>query len=236
MEAKEFGSYLRSLRKNKGLTIRQLELYSGVSNAYLSQIENGKRDIPSPEILQKISKPLGVEYEELMQRAGYIKGSIWHTTGSGKTETIQNLIKKTDKFIEIHSKDKLSESFVKIPIYGVIRAGYDMVAEQNIIGYDIVSRDQVIDGEYFYLVVKGDSMIEEGIKEGSRVLVRRQNYVDNGKIGVVLINGDEATLKRVFYEGENVVLQSSNRNIPPRILPAGDVRIQGQVKSYTVDV
>jgi transcriptional regulator with XRE-family HTH domain len=72
MKAKEFGKYLRTIRKNRKLTIRQLELYSGVSNGYLSQLETGKRGIPSPEILKKLSTPLGVSYEELMLKAGYL--------------------------------------------------------------------------------------------------------------------------------------------------------------------
>jgi SOS regulatory protein LexA len=69
---KEFGAYLKKLRKEKGLTIRQLEEKSGVSNAYLSQLENGKRGLPSPDILKKIHEPLEVGYDELMEKAGYI--------------------------------------------------------------------------------------------------------------------------------------------------------------------
>jgi Predicted transcriptional regulators len=72
MDALEFGLYLRSLRKAKKMTIRQLELYSGVSNAYLSHIENGKRGIPNPDILKKLSPHLGVGYKELMEIAGYL--------------------------------------------------------------------------------------------------------------------------------------------------------------------
>jgi transcriptional regulator with XRE-family HTH domain len=72
LEAKEFGSYLRELRKTKKLTIRQLDTYSGVSNSYISQMERGERGVPSPDILLKLSKPLGVEYAELMRVAGYI--------------------------------------------------------------------------------------------------------------------------------------------------------------------
>lgn len=73
MNAIEFGLYLKGLRKGKKLTIRQLDLYSGVSNSYISQMERGARGIPSPDILKKLSKPLGVEYEEIMRVAGYIK-------------------------------------------------------------------------------------------------------------------------------------------------------------------
>ncbi|WP_336775381.1 helix-turn-helix domain-containing protein [Paenibacillus sp. MMO-58] len=74
MEARDFGSYLRSLRKRKSkkLTIRQLGAYSGVSNSYISQIERGERGVPSPDVLLKLAKPLGVSYEELMTHAGYI--------------------------------------------------------------------------------------------------------------------------------------------------------------------
>lgn len=73
MEPKDFGEYLRQLRKERKLTIRQLDMYSGVSNSYISQMERGERGIPSPEILRKLSKPLGVSYEELMVKAGHIE-------------------------------------------------------------------------------------------------------------------------------------------------------------------
>lgn len=72
LEAKEFGGYLKELRKKRKLTIRQLDTYSGVSHSYISQIERGERGVPKPEILKKLSKPLGVEYEELMEQAGYL--------------------------------------------------------------------------------------------------------------------------------------------------------------------
>ena len=68
----KFGEYLKSLREAKNLSFRKLEALSGVSYVYLSQIENGKRGIPSPDILKKLVAPLGVTYKELMQAAGYL--------------------------------------------------------------------------------------------------------------------------------------------------------------------
>ncbi len=56
------------------MTIRQLELYSGVSHSYLSQLENGKKDIPSANVINKISKGLKIPSALLMQKAGYIDG------------------------------------------------------------------------------------------------------------------------------------------------------------------
>ncbi|MGN7169299.1 helix-turn-helix domain-containing protein [Paenibacillus cellulositrophicus] len=73
-KAKEFGNYLRNLRKNKGLTLIQLKEATSLSQPYLSQIENGLKGIPSPETLRKLAAPLGVPYEELLHYAGYLEG------------------------------------------------------------------------------------------------------------------------------------------------------------------
>ncbi|QDR80249.1 helix-turn-helix domain-containing protein [Sporomusa termitida] len=71
MKAEEFGKYIKDLRNEQKLTTRQLEKQSGVSNAYISQIENGKR-IPTPTILQKLAPSLNITYKELMQAAGHL--------------------------------------------------------------------------------------------------------------------------------------------------------------------
>lgn len=71
METK-IGKYIQQQRKKKGMSIRQLALYSKVSHGHLSHIERGIRKTPSPEILRKIAKPLNVPYEELMTIAGHL--------------------------------------------------------------------------------------------------------------------------------------------------------------------
>lgn len=73
---KNIGEFLKSLRKSKGMTLIQLQEESGVSNSYLSQIENGKFK-PSSDVLKKLSKPLNVPYFELMYRAGYIPEELY---------------------------------------------------------------------------------------------------------------------------------------------------------------
>lgn len=73
MNAEGFGKYLRSLRKSKNLTLKELANLSEVSQSYITNVENNKRGIPSPDILKKLSEPLGVDYEELMIKAGYWK-------------------------------------------------------------------------------------------------------------------------------------------------------------------
>ena len=65
------GRYLRAMREAKGLSLRQVEAKSGISNAFISQMESGKAKQPSPIILYKLAETYGVPYESLMELAGY---------------------------------------------------------------------------------------------------------------------------------------------------------------------
>ncbi|MEE1263110.1 LexA family protein [Ruminococcus sp.] len=85
-------------------------------------------------------------------------------------------------------------------------AGYPIEAIENILDYEEISENMARQGEFFALRVKGDSM-EPRIKEGDIVIVRKQDDVDNGDFAVMLVNGDEATLKRIqkFNGGINLI-------------------------------
>jgi SOS regulatory protein LexA len=104
---KEFGNYLKKLRKENGLTIRQLTEKSGVSNAYLSQLETGKRGLPKPEILAKLHGPLGVGYDELMEKAGYISSNV-------RTELLPETIQTMEAFDDLNELIlNASDMFIK---------------------------------------------------------------------------------------------------------------------------
>ena len=68
-----FGSYMRRLRKSKGLTLKQVENQAKVSNAYISQIERGLRNPPHPDILKRLAKAYDVQHRELLVAAGYLE-------------------------------------------------------------------------------------------------------------------------------------------------------------------
>ncbi|WP_422657365.1 LexA family protein [Paenibacillus sp. EC2-1] len=91
-----------------------------------------------------------------------------------------------------------------------------------------------IDGECFYLNVKDDSMAGEGIRKGMQVLVQRQSYCENGKIGLVVIGNIEGELKRVYYEGDTMVLKDSEGISHP--YSPDEIFIVGQVKKAVFDV
>jgi transcriptional regulator with XRE-family HTH domain len=67
-----FGSYLRQVRKRRGLSLKQVETAAAVSNAYISQIETGRRRPPHPDILKKLSKVYDVPLRDLLIKAGYL--------------------------------------------------------------------------------------------------------------------------------------------------------------------
>lgn len=127
----------------------------------------------------------------------------------------------------------------RIPILGRISAGLPLYAEEQIEGYTYTDLNH--GGEYFALRVHGDSMDALGIKEGYLVIVRRQDYVDNGTICVVLVGDNEATMKRFYQDGDTVTLmpQSTNPNHMPQIynLKHTPIHIIGKVVKveFTLD-
>lgn len=109
-------------------------------------------------------------------------------------------------------KKKLSA--IKIPVLGFVRAGYPMDAVENILDYEEISEEMARSGEFFALQIKGDSM-EPKISNGDVVIVRKQSTVENGEVAVVLINGNDATVKKFFKTETGVNLISTNPNYEP---------------------
>lgn len=91
LDTKEFGQYLKSLRNEKGLSLTQLGDLIGYSNPYLSQIENGRKGIPSPDTLRKLAGPLDVSHPELMVKAGHVKYEDWFSVKVGKRSNYDGL-------------------------------------------------------------------------------------------------------------------------------------------------
>lgn len=114
-----------------------------------------------------------------------------------------------------------SKDCKRIPVLGYIAAGQPIIAEENIIDYEYVEETSHID---FCLIVKGDSMINARILDGDLVYVRKQSLVENGEIAVVLIDNEEATLKRFYKLDGSVLLRAENPNYPDRILTKKDVK------------
>ena len=116
-----------------------------------------------------------------------------------------------------------------VHILGEVKAGYDMYANEDIFGYEYCNNDEFGPGEYFYLKVKGDSMIGLRIGEGDIVFVKKQDYLDNKDIGVFLLDNNEVTIKTVLFGKNSLTLKAANPDYPDRKFKPEDVRILGKV-------
>ena len=124
-----------------------------------------------------------------------------------KSDLIEDQSQKENEF----GADIIDLSNMKrIPILGRIRAGMPIYAAENIEGYTLTDLNG--GAEYFGLRVTGDSMNAARIHEGDIVIVRRQDIVENGQIAVVLIDGQDATLKRFNRDGNIVTLMPQSTN------------------------
>tara|TARA_R100000365_G_C2741800_1_gene70430 strand:+ start:61 stop:744 length:684 start_codon:yes stop_codon:yes gene_type:complete len=116
-----------------------------------------------------------------------------------------------------------------VPLIGRIAAGLPISAIQEDNG-QVNAPDGLAEGdEHFALVVQGDSMIDAGILEGDIVICRRTDTANTGDIVVALIDGEEATLKRLRRKGASVALEAANPAFETRIFGPDRVQVQGRL-------
>lgn len=108
--------------------------------------------------------------------------------------------------VSMQREEHSRKSAIRVPVLGLVRAGIPMDAVEYIIDYEEISEDMAHQGEFFGLQIKGNSM-EPRIAEGDVVIVRKQPDVESGETAIILINGDEATIKKVqkFNGGINLI-------------------------------
>ena len=119
----------------------------------------------------------------------------------------------------------------EIPVLGKIAAGTPVEAIQNEVSRIPLPANIEKNGEYFGLKVQGDSMIEAGINDGDTVIIKKSSTADNGQIAVVLIDNEEATLKRIRKKGNTIALESANRKYGTKIYSSKRIKIQGKLVS-----
>jgi repressor LexA len=131
------------------------------------------------------------------------------------------------KYVQERRRGRVARS-TDIPLAGRIAAGNPVEAIE---GQDTLQfADFTGKGDTFALEVSGESMIDDHIMSGDYVLVERAQQAHDGEIVVALVDGREATLKRLYHEpGGRIRLQPANASMQPIILDAASVEIQGRV-------
>ena len=103
---------------------------------------------------------------------------------------------------------------IKIPVLGKVAAGIPITAVENILDYEEISSEMASSGEYVALKIQGSSM-EPRMYEGDVVIVRVQSSVEHGEVAVVMVDGSEATVKKVQLLSNGILLQPFNPTYEP---------------------
>ncbi|MBQ5357729.1 MAG: helix-turn-helix domain-containing protein [Oscillospiraceae bacterium] len=103
---------------------------------------------------------------------------------------------------------------IKIPVLGKVAAGIPITAVENILDYEEISSEMASSGEYVALKIQGSSM-EPRMYEGDVVIVRVQSSVEHGEVAVVMVDGSEATVKKVQFQSSGILLQPFNPSYEP---------------------
>lgn len=184
-----FGNILKKIRQDKGLTQDELAKKIETSRSNIANYENDK-NMPSIDILEKLSKEFNC--------------------------SIDYLLGKEDKKNDIDNKN-----LYLCPVYGKISAGQPNWAEECLDGYlpiDPNLMNVVNPNECFFLKINGESM-NKIIRNGAYALIRKTDFVENGEIAVVLVNGFDATLKKFTKHNDVIVLEpmSDDPNIKTQV-------------------
>lgn len=211
MELNKFiGMKIKSFRESRSMTQDELAELLNTTRQSISRYENGERKA-NQDLLFELASIFKVSLDDFFPvRNLYDQANITKVT---------------------------PENMVAIPVIGTIACGDPILADENIIGYRYHLKDKLPKGQTFYLTAKGDSM-EPKIPDGSDVLIRMQDEVEDGEIAAVLVNGDsEATLKRVKKQGDIVMLIAENSAYSPYIITRDNpARILGKAVGVSFDL
>lgn len=192
--------------------------------------------------LNQCMRAKGIKQVDLVERTGIDKSNISSYLAGRympKSEGLYLLAKALDvnvAWLMGIDADTNNIKPRKIPIVGKIAAGMPIFAEENLEGYDFAPISYTLEEyTYFFLRVQGDSMNLK-FNENDLVLVQQQNYLDDGEIGVFLIDGECATVKKYRKDNNLVILEpmSTNTENTTQIYDLKKVKVDilGKVISY----
>jgi len=175
------------------------------------------------EKIKTYRKDRGLSQQDIADYFGYKSFTTIQKWEDGSSTPPAKTLKRLAEFFGVSVEDLITESKkIAIPILGTVRGGLLRLAQDEWLGQELVPVEESLGGEYFYLEVIGDSMINARIYPGDLVYVKRQPIVESGTIAVVLV-GDEATLKRVYYKDNGIVLHPENPKYEDMIYTQEDI-------------
>ncbi|OLF32051.1 transcriptional regulator [Staphylococcus aureus] len=200
----EIITIIKSAMKEQDMSLSELARRVGVAKSAVSRYLNLTREFPLNRS-EDFAKALSISTEYLL--------------GFDKSE--QQLEQQLETL-----------PVKKIPVISKISAGLPIYSEENLVDYIYFATNKLnSDKEEFGLKVSGDSM-DKIFQDGDIVVVEKDSVVENGQLGVVMVNGYNATVKRIRYNGDQIILipESNNQSHYPQVYGKNDeVKVVGRV-------
>ena len=191
---------IHNKRIEHGMTMKDLASAVGVSEGTISRWESGEISNMRRDKVARLGKILDIPVEQLMG---------WKTKNAPLPSNVSIPAARP------------------IPILGTIGCGEGPIGEENYRGMFFV--DRTIHADYA-LYTRGDSMIDAGIQDGDIALLKMDCDIEDGKIyGVIFGAAEEAVLKKLYRQGNKVILQSCNQKYAPIVIDDGDMRVIGKL-------
>lgn len=196
---------VKELCKRHGKSMNQVEKDLGFGTGYISKLD---KSVPNTTKIRQLAEYFNVTVD-------YLMGTI------------------SENAVSTGNKSQRPSSGVVINVLGRVAAGIPIDAVEEIIDTEEITQEMAATGTYFGLKIKGDSM-EPKISEGDVVIVRQQDDAESGDIIIALVNGDEATCKRLKKYSDGIMLLSNNPKYDPMVFSQQEiiqkpVRIIGRV-------
>lgn len=206
-------SRLKEVRESSGMNQKDFADFFEINATTYNRYESGDIGKMPISLIEKISDKFGIN-------PAWLSG-----------------FKDAEKYI---LPDKVHKKTKRLSVLGSIAAGVPILAQEDLIDYEYVPEDF---NATFCLIVKGNSMINARIFDGDLVYIREQPDVENGEVAAVIIDGEEATLKRVYKANGTIILRSENPDpqykdmvFTKKDLKEKDVKIIGKAVYFRSEV
>lgn len=178
--------------------------------------------------IKALREKYGLTQEQLGQIAG-VSGKAVSTWELGVKVPRMGAVEKIANHFGITKSQILDDTptpkrrGVKIPVLGRVAAGVPIEAIEEILDYEEIEPELAATGDFFALQIQGDSMNPRMV-DGDVVIVRQQSSIQSGEIAIVLVNGNDATCKKItLHENGGITLVSTNPSFAPVFYPADEV-------------
>lgn len=178
------------------------------------------------EIIKRLRQKRGITQAELARLCEVHQTAVSQWENGRTMPDKQTLVKLSDIFdVSVDlliGKPQTGKPKNLIPVLGYVRAGQPIGAYEDVLDYIEINEEMSATGEYFGLRVTGDSMTPK-ICADDIVIIHKQDYIESGEVGVILINDLDATIKKVIKKGTSLTLVPFNSTYEPMIFSPEEI-------------